>query len=87
MIQSPRAIVLPVVDLRSVARRQAREDEALRMATEQARQPFDLERGPLLRATLVRMADTRHRLYLTLHHIIFDGVALYRVFLPELVML
>jgi len=86
VIQSPRAIVLPVVDLRSVPDA-AREDEALRMATEQARQPFDLERGPLLRATLVHMADTRHRLYLTLHHIIFDGVALYRVFLPELVTL
>ncbi len=61
-----------------------REEEALRIATEEAVRPFDLERGPLVRAILVRLADARHRLFLTLHHIIFDGVALYRVFLPEL---
>jgi amino acid adenylation domain-containing protein len=86
VIQPPRAIVVPVVDLRSMPEA-AREDEALRIATGQALQLFDLERGPLLRATVVRVDDTRHRLYLTLHHIIFDGVALYRVFLPELVAL
>src|SRR5205807_5550200 len=33
---------------------------------------------------LVRLGSEDHRLYLTLCHIIFDGVALYRVFLPEL---
>ena len=32
----------------------------------------------------MRLADAEHRLYLTLHHIIFDGVSIYRVFLPEL---
>ena len=46
--------------------------------------PSIWSRGPLVRAILVRLADARHRLFLTLHHIIFDGVALYRVFLPEL---
>src|SRR5262249_29655459 len=86
VIPPPRPGVLPGGDLRSLPE-DAREDEALRLATEQARQPFDLERGPLLRATVVRVDDTRHRLYLTLHHIIFDGVALYRVFLPEMVTL
>ena len=40
--------------------------------------------APLFRTRLVRMADEEHRLYLTLSHIIFDGVAIYRVFLPEL---
>jgi amino acid adenylation domain-containing protein len=30
------------------------------------------------------MDAEEHRLYLTLHHIIFDGVSLYQVFLPEL---
>jgi hypothetical protein len=33
---------------------------------------------------LIRFEDDRYRLYLTLSHIIFDGVAMYRVFLPEL---
>ncbi|WP_442815404.1 amino acid adenylation domain-containing protein [Streptomyces sp. NBC_01324] len=35
-------------------------------------QPFDLARPPLLRATLVRDGH-RHRLLLTLHHIVADG--------------
>ena len=31
-----------------------------------------------------RLSDSEHRLFITLHHIIFDGVSLYRVLLPEL---
>jgi amino acid adenylation domain-containing protein len=83
VIHQPYGVTLPVVDLRPLPPA-ARKDEALRIATEEALRPFDLERGPLFRAALVRLADTEHRLFLTLHHIIFDGVALYRVFLPEL---
>jgi amino acid adenylation domain-containing protein len=83
VIHSPPVLALPTVDLRHLPRA-SREGEALRIATEDALRPFDLERGPLVRATLVRLADDEHRLFLTLHHIIFDGVALYRVFLPEL---
>src|SRR6185295_3519702 len=76
-------MALPLVDLRDVPAHR-REDEALRLASEDARRPFDLAQGPLLRALLVRLADNEHRLYLTLHHIIFDGVSTYTVFLPEL---
>ncbi|OLE50111.1 MAG: hypothetical protein AUI36_19705 [Cyanobacteria bacterium 13_1_40CM_2_61_4] len=74
---------LPVVDLRGLPEAE-REPEALRLASEDARQPFDLGRGPLLRANLIRLRDDEHRFVLTLHHIIFDGVSIYRVFLPEL---
>jgi len=74
-------IEIPFIDLR--AHPQA-EREALRLATEDARQPFDLARGPMYRLRLVRLRDAEHRLFLTLHHIIFDGVSLYRVLLPEL---
>ncbi|MBV2155356.1 non-ribosomal peptide synthase/polyketide synthase [Kitasatospora sp. SUK 42] len=42
------------------------------LAAERAR-PFDLRRGPLLRAALVRLADGDHVLALTLHHIVTDG--------------
>ncbi|MCA6092028.1 amino acid adenylation domain-containing protein [Streptomyces sp. SCA3-4] len=45
--------------------------------------PFDLERAPLLRALLVRVDDTHHRLYLDVHHIVFDGVSL-RIVAEEL---
>lgn len=34
---------------------------------------FDLEHGPLLRATIVRMAEEDHRLILGSHHIVCDG--------------
>src|SRR6266853_3713315 len=74
---------LPLVDLRRLDESE-REAEALRLATQDARRPFNLNQGPLLRAMLARLADNEHCLYLTLHQIIFDGVSLYSVFLPEL---
>ncbi|WP_245688599.1 condensation domain-containing protein, partial [Thermogemmatispora onikobensis] len=76
-------LTLPFVDLRHLPPEE-REQEAQRLATEQARLPFDLTSGPLLRGLLIQIEDQLHRLYLTLHHIIFDGVTLYQVFLPEL---
>jgi amino acid adenylation domain-containing protein len=51
----------------------AREAEVMRRATEEAVRPFDLRRGPLLRASLLRLADDDHVFLLTLHHIITDG--------------
>ncbi|MGB3466245.1 MAG: condensation domain-containing protein, partial [Cyclobacteriaceae bacterium] len=38
-----------------------------------AYQPFDLEKGPLLRAALMRTADEEFVLYYNMHHIISDG--------------
>ncbi len=52
-------------DLREARARQVREDEA---AT-----PFDLEKGPLLRVSLLRLDEDDHQLLVTLHHIIADG--------------
>ena len=43
------------------------------LATEESHQPFDLARGPLFRAALVRQDDARHALVLTMHHIACDG--------------
>lgn len=74
---------IPVKDLRSFPAG-GRESEALRLATQDALRPFDFGDGPLYRALLVHMSDEDHRLYLTLHHIIFDGTSIYRVLLPEL---
>ncbi|MCA8066968.1 non-ribosomal peptide synthetase [Burkholderia sp. AU38729] len=51
----------------------ARDAQAARLAEREAVEPFDLARGPLLRATLVALADDRHRLLLTAHHAITDG--------------
>ena len=72
-----------VLDLRETAESERR-GEALRRAEQEARQPFDLERGPLVRALLVRLGDEEHRLFLTLHRTIFDRASLTRVLVPEL---
>jgi surfactin family lipopeptide synthetase A len=84
VIHSPFAVKIPVADLRHLPAA-AREDEALRLTSEDARQPFDLGRGPLFRSRLIQLDDEEYRLAITAHHIIFDGVTGYRVFLPELV--
>ncbi|MBY4791112.1 non-ribosomal peptide synthetase, partial [Burkholderia dolosa] len=60
------------VDLRDLPPAE-RDAHASRIAERDAGAPFDLARGPLLRATLVALADDRHRLLLTAHHAITDG--------------
>ena len=47
--------------------------EARRLADAEVKTPFDLERGPLLRATLVRVAPDNDLLLLALHHIVTDA--------------
>jgi amino acid adenylation domain-containing protein len=71
-IGSPRPIPLPCVDLSSLptARRQG---EAARLRAAEALLSFDLSRGPLLRAILLRFAAEEHVLLVTMHHIVSDG--------------
>ncbi len=80
---APDTFPIARVDLRTLPEGM-REGEAVRLATEEAGKLFDLSRGPLLRATLYDFSDDDHRLFMVFHHIIFDGVTGYRVFLPEL---
>lgn len=70
---SPRlALALPVVDLQDYpAAERALVPEHL--TREEAARGFDLARGPLIRARLVRISGVEHLLLLTLHHIICDG--------------
>ncbi len=85
-VLAPFSVEIPEIDLRGLSSAE-REIEASRLATADARIPFDLATGPLFRAKLVRLGDDEQRLYVTLHHLIFDGFSGYRVFLPELVTL
>jgi len=74
---------LAVVDLAHLPAA-AREAEARRLAREEAARPFDLGRGPLWRATLLRLGghelgegqSQEHGLLLTMHHIVSDGWSL-----------
>jgi amino acid adenylation domain-containing protein len=69
------SLVLPLIDLRSLPDGK-RDAEFQRLAIEEARQRFDLARGPLLRASLLRVGAEEHLLLLTVHHIVADGWSL-----------
>ncbi|HVG20293.1 MAG TPA: amino acid adenylation domain-containing protein, partial [Blastocatellia bacterium] len=64
-------LALTVIDLSHHPERRRREG-ALRLAAEDARQPFDLTQAPLMRAGVLRLSEYEHVLLLTLHHIITD---------------
>ncbi|WAS87883.1 non-ribosomal peptide synthetase [Corallococcus sp. NCRR] len=60
-----------------------RSAKALQLATQEAREPFDLEHGPLLRATWMRLSPAESRVALVMHHLIVDGFTM-AAFLQEL---
>jgi len=66
------SLTLSVVDSRKLPETK-REAEVQRLAVEEALRPFDLARGPLLRATLLWLGDEDHVLFLMMHHIVSDG--------------
>ncbi|WP_218775881.1 non-ribosomal peptide synthetase, partial [Streptomyces sp. 13-12-16] len=70
----PRSVELPWrdVDLRDLGAGE-RQEALERLAAEEGARRFDLARPPLLRFTLVRLADDTHRLIICLHHILLDG--------------
>ncbi|HYN22473.1 MAG TPA: amino acid adenylation domain-containing protein, partial [Thermoanaerobaculia bacterium] len=70
-------VSLPLVDLSGC------ETEARLRIREEARHPFSLEQGPLLRATLLRLGEDEHVLAVTMHHIVSDGWSL-PIFVREL---
>ncbi len=68
---------LPVIDLRSDPRLLEEvgdvEGYLNLLANQEAQKPFDLERDPLLRATLLQLDETEYVLLFTMHHIVSDG--------------
>jgi amino acid adenylation domain-containing protein len=64
-------LAMPVDDLSGLPEDE-RALEVRRHKTELQR-PFDLSRGPLVRAALLRLGEDEHQLLLTMHHIISDG--------------
>ena len=65
------ATVLPVVDLQTLPEPE-REALVQQLVIEEAQQPFDLARVPLVRATLLRLSEEEHIFLLTMHHIVSD---------------
>ncbi|MDF1797993.1 MAG: condensation domain-containing protein, partial [Planctomycetota bacterium] len=63
-----------VLERRRLAARAGAEEPGLEaLCRELHARPFDLETGPLWRATLVRLARQDHALVFTMHHIVTDG--------------
>jgi aspartate racemase len=52
------------------------EDEADRLGTIEARRPFHLSTGPLVRAELLKLSATHHILHVSIHHAVFDGMSM-----------
>ena len=75
IIAPPSGLPLPLVDLRGLPSA-IRETELLRLVRIEARRPFDLACGPLLRALLYATGEDEHALILNLHHIVCDGWSL-----------
>jgi amino acid adenylation domain-containing protein len=63
---------VPVVSLRALPA-DGQEQEVSRLAIEHAVRPFDLERGSLLRITLLELDDHAHVALMAIHHIVADG--------------
>ncbi|HEX6292026.1 MAG TPA: amino acid adenylation domain-containing protein [Herpetosiphonaceae bacterium] len=81
-VEQEATVTLRRVDLRELP--QPEQAVVVRRHTsDEARQPFDLAQGPLLRTLLLQLGPQEHLLLLTLHHIIADGWSI-GVFVREL---
>ena len=65
-------LVIPAEEIR-IIKEDDREAEALRIAIDEAKQPFNLAEAPLIRVRLLQLDEEVHIVLLTLHHIISDG--------------
>jgi alpha-ketoglutarate-dependent taurine dioxygenase len=68
IITEKQANVFSFIDLSNGSEAEARD-----LLKREAQQPFDLSRGPLFKATLVRLGPNDHVLLINLHHIVSDG--------------
>ncbi len=72
VVHEPRAVALPIVDLRALPA-SARETEVQRQIAAAVQRPFDLTSDVLLRPLLVHLEDEDYVLLLVTHHIASDG--------------
>ncbi|HEX8185064.1 MAG TPA: condensation domain-containing protein, partial [Blastocatellia bacterium] len=63
---------LPVIDLRDLSEQQ-RQQQAEEIAREESQRAFELSKGPMMRARLVRVGEQEQILVVVIHHIVSDG--------------
>ncbi|MDO0928848.1 amino acid adenylation domain-containing protein [Streptomyces sp. TG1A-8] len=73
VVDPPAPVRAAVHDLRHLAGPEERLLAARELVEAEAGRPFDLASGPLLRASLVRLADEEAHLLLAVHHVVCDG--------------
>jgi amino acid adenylation domain-containing protein len=72
VIDAPGGAPLSVVDLTALP--PSEQPAGIeRVADREARRPFELTRGPLIRVSLLRLESRRHVLLVVAHHIVLDG--------------
>ncbi len=74
-IADPAPVLLPVVEPGCLGLT-SDEDALVHLLRTDSLRPFDLERGPLFRFTLLRTRSNEHTLIVVLHHIVCDGWSL-----------
>ncbi|HEX4964285.1 MAG TPA: amino acid adenylation domain-containing protein, partial [Thermoanaerobaculia bacterium] len=84
-ISPPAPVSIPLVDLGSVPAA-GQSSEVRRLLREEALRPFDLERGPLFRFSLLHLGEAEHVAMVTLHHVAADALSL-EIFIRELSLL
>ncbi len=72
VIDEPGEIALPVWDI-SELKEDGRHQRVREIVARETGRPFDLERGPMWRAALVRLGGEDHALLVCLHHVASDG--------------
>src|ERR1700688_3946307 len=80
---APATFKMPGSELPRLAKNE-QENKAVDLATQDAKLPFDLKLGPLLRGRLITLDNAEHRLCLTAHQSIVDGITVFDVFPTEL---
>ena len=72
VIVPAQAVSLPVLDLSTMPTAE-RDGRAHQLSVEEARRSFDLSKGPMMRATLLKLSESDHILLVVMHHIASDG--------------
>ncbi|MEM9566772.1 MAG: amino acid adenylation domain-containing protein [Cyanobacteria bacterium P01_E01_bin.34] len=72
IITKERLLELPIIEFQNSSM-DGLSPEVEQWLLAEAKQPFNIESDPLLRVTLVKLADRDHILSVTMHHIVSDG--------------
>ncbi|HET9913457.1 MAG TPA: amino acid adenylation domain-containing protein [Anaerolineales bacterium] len=82
VINPPVQLALPVIDLQTFSA-EGQGAEVQRLISNEALEPFDLARGPLIRTSLLKLKEEEYIFLVTMHHIVSDAWSI-GVFIQEL---